>query len=574
MSFEIDIGLASEQGQRERNEDFVGVQRAAAHEAERGWIAALADGVGSAGAGRMAAQTTVRSLLNDFHATPAHWDAGVAMERLLSAHNAWLAAHNRRASARDGQALCTLTAVALQGRRYCIAHVGDSRAWLLREGQCLQLTQDHRLPQRDFAGLTRAMGLDDALRLDHGQGELRVGDRLLLTSDGVHAALGTRKLAQVLKGTPGAQAAADALVQGALQAGSDDNASALVLDVKDLGAAGLDDLFESLARLPCPGPLGIGAEIDGLRVTALVADNGVNRLLQVRDGEGRLRALKTLSAGRTGDAQERAMLAHEIWLGQQLASQRRRDSGQAPHWVRLCQPESPSRFYALFEWQAGQTLEQLLHGTQPLDAATAIEMARAAARALGLLHAARCVHRDLKPANLHRGDDGVWRLLDLGVALSPRAPAALRDLHAGTPAYINPEQWDGAPADAGSDLYALGVTLYVALTGRLPFGELEPYQDSRRRRDPTPITRLNPAVPIWLDRLVAKAIHRDAAQRFETAEELLLALERGAARGRLSSNPPARPSRDPLLMWQIGLGVSVLLNVLLILWLLVLPKGS
>ena len=197
MSFEIDVGLASLQGRRERNEDFAGVQRAAAHEADRGWVAALADGVSTGGDGLMAAQTTVMALLSDFHATPLSWDASVALERLLATQNAWLAAYNRRDSRR--QALCTLTAVALQGRRYAIAHVGDSRAWLLRDGACLQLTQDHRLERADFAGLTRAVGLDELLHLDHSQGELHTGDRLLLTSDGIHGVLRTRDIARLLR---------------------------------------------------------------------------------------------------------------------------------------------------------------------------------------------------------------------------------------------------------------------------------------------------------------------------------------------------------------------------------------
>jgi serine/threonine protein phosphatase PrpC len=569
MRFEIELGLSSECGRRERNEDFAGVQAPASHERERGYVAALADGVGGGGDGLIAAQTSVMSLLRDFHATPAHWDASVALERLLQHQNAWLLAHNRR-PAPDGQpreALCTLTAIALVGRRYAIAHVGDSRAWLLRDGRCLQLTQDHRREGRDFAGLTRAMGLDEALHLDHSQGELRVGDRLLLSSDGLHGALREREIATLLREAPNAQAAADRLTAAALQAGSSDNVSALVITIKDLAGADLADLVGS--PLPCPGLLGVGAQLDGFTITAVVADNGVRRLLQARDGAGGLVAIKLLHPSRTQDAEERAMLAHEIWLGQRLAGQKRRGLSSNPL-VRLRQPESPSAFYAVFDWHGGQTLEQLI-AAAPLEPAQAVDMAKACAQALGLLHAARCVHRDVKPANLHRGDDGVWRLLDLGVTLSPRAPKSLAGLHAGTPAYVNPEQWDGEAPTPGSDLYALGVTLYQALTGRLPFGELAPYQDSRKRKEPPSVTRLNPAVPMWLDRLVARAMARDAGRRFETAEELLLELERGAARGLQTVAP--RAQRDPLLPWQLGLAVSLLFNALLVLWLLALPTG-
>ena len=67
------------------------------------------------------------------------------------------------------------------------------------------------------------------------------------------------------------------------------------------------------------------------------------------------------------------------------------------------------------------------------------------ASALGRLHRHGVVHRDIKPGNLHLGDDGCWRILDLGVAISGREGAAQRELHAGTPSYMNPEQWDEAP---------------------------------------------------------------------------------------------------------------------------------
>ncbi len=584
MRFELDIGLSSQQGRRPRNEDFAGVQAPPPYEAERGWVAALADGVsgcdGVGSEGLMAAQTSVMSLLRDFHAVPADWDASVALDRLLGHQNAWLAAYNRRpgADGRPREALTTLTALALRGRRYAIAHVGDSRGWLLRDGACLLLTQDHRLERRDFAGLTRALGLDEALHLDHSEGELKVGDRLLLSSDGVHGALKARQIAELLRTTPGAQAAAEALTAAALAAGGHDNATVLVLDVKDLADPGLDDLAALGRQLPSPGPLCVGTVLDGYQVTALVADNGVRRLLQARElATGRLVALKMLHPGRADDPEERAMLAHEIWLGLRLAeSPRQRRGGGESGFVRVHPPaDGASHFYAVFDWHSGRTLEQLL-AQGPLDAAQVLSMGQAVARALGLLHAAGVVHRDLKPANLHLGDDGQWRLLDLGVALSRRSSGAVRELHAGTPSYINPEQWQDPPlpADTGSDLFALGVTCYQALSGRLPYGEVEPYQLARYRRDPVSVSRLRPSVSMALDRLVMQAIARDSRRRFETAEELLLALQRCAARDQaaaLGTAPPA-PEGVAQLPWQAVLALSLLLNLLLITWLLFLPR--
>ncbi|MBV8603803.1 MAG: bifunctional protein-serine/threonine kinase/phosphatase [Pelomonas sp.] len=568
MHLDIAAGLASAAGPRAINEDYAAVQRPApADAATRGWIAALADGVSGpepgAGEGRMAAQSTVRALLRDYYAVPASWDTSAALERLIGAQNQWLAAHNRRCAA---AALTTLSCVVLRGQSFVLGHVGDSRIWLLRDGACLQLTEDHALPQRDFARVTRAVGLDAAVHVDFRHGELRVGDRLLLTSDGVHGVLGAAKLGALLGAHDDAQAAADAIVAAALAAGTRDNASALVLQVRGLAALGFDDVRGAAERLPVPQRLRVGARIDAFTVTALVADNGVHRLCQARDADGRLVALKMLCEARANDAEERAMLAHEGWLGQRFAG--------LAGFVAVRPVAEPSAFYLCFDWHAGRTLEQLIAARERPALDDFVAAARALGHALGRLHRAGVVHRDVKPANLHRGDDGEWRLLDLGVALSERSPAAARELHAGTPSYMNPEQWDDPPrpADAGSDLFALGASLYRWLTGHLPYGEVAPYQRGRYRRDPKPPSRFDARVPAWLDRVLLKAVALDPAQRFETAEEFALALERGAARAlpELGATPLAR--RDPLALWQIGLGVSLLLNALLIVWLLFLPR--
>ena len=622
MTIDADIGHASERGPRKLNEDFAAAQCASAFEPGLGLVAALADGVSAGGDGRMAAQTSVLSLVTDFFGAPATWDTTVALDRILTAQNSWLAAHNRRGAA---AAMCTLTALALRGQSWTLAHVGDTRAYLLRVPganasgsanersvaapmELRRLTQDHTFDHPDMRSrLRRAVGLDAGLRIDYLQGELQTGDTFVLLSDGVHGKLSDARI-QALASQGSAQQASTALVQAALAAGSHDNATALVVRVRGLARAQLGEAVSRSRRLPVPRRMKVGDRIDGHVVTALVADTGVHLLYQVRDlreatgargasvhgtpsapgaalgpalgtSVAPLRALKTLHPSRANDPQERAMLAHEAWLGERI-SESIRDRASArgdAGLVRLHPVPDATEFYLLFDWHPGQTLDRLLvargkHGPAVAEVAEVVRWAMAATRSLGCLHRLGIVHRDVKPSNLHLGDDAQLRLLDLGVALSGSESAEQRDLHAGTPSYMNPELWEGARADSGSDLFALGVTLYQLLTGHLPYGEIEPYQAQRYRRDPKPASRLRPDVPIWLDRIVLKCVARDASQRFETAEELLLALERGASRP-LSAGPAAPLlARDPAALWKIGLGLSALFNLMLIYWLLFLPK--
>jgi serine/threonine protein phosphatase PrpC len=582
MSFVVDVGHASRCGPRPANEDFAGVAPAPAGEAGRGLIAVIADGVSTGGGGREAAQTTVMSLLSDFHAAPDTWDTSVVLDRLISAQNAWLADHNRRrqGSREAGDSLLgmtTVTALVLRGQSWTVAHVGDSRAWLLRDGDCIQLTQDHAFEEAfQTHRLTRALGLDVSVHVDYAQGELRPGDTFVLTSDGVH---GVSSRADLLRSAAldDAQACSQALVDAAAQAGTRDNATAVVLRVRQVDSARFEDLLLAGRDLPVPRRLQVGQLIDGHVVTALLADTGVHRLVQARAPDLGLVVLKSLNESRAADAQERAMLAHEAWLGERVAATEP-GPGEAA-FVRVRHIDGPSAHYVVFDWHAGATLEQWLAKGRRFAVHEVVAGGIAVARALGRLHRMGVIHRDIKPGNLHLGEDGRWRVLDLGAALSGSDPRILRTLRAGTPSYMNPEQWqpgrygdEPEPAHAGSDLYALGATLYQWLTGQLPYGVIEPYQSGRFRRDPKPPSRLRPDIPIWLDQVVLKAVALDARLRFETAEELVLALERGAARPlqALAGTPLAR--RDPAALWRIGLAVSLLFNALLVFWLLFLPR--
>lgn len=567
MTFEIEVGHASRRGPREINEDFAGATRSAPGDAVPGVIAAIADGVSSGGRGREAAQTSVMGLLADFFATPATWETSVALDRLINAQNAWLVAQNRQREGHTGEAaLTTLSVLVLQGQSWTVAHVGDTRIWRIAGGEIQRLTQDHAYSQPDQRNrLTRAVGLDELLHVDSLQGEVQVGDSFVLTSDGVHGALKPRRIGE-LAATGSAQQAADTLVDAALAGGTKDNASALVIRVLGLDAGRLEDETVRTRQLPPLPRKRVGEVVDGYTITALVADTGVHRLYQARDNRTQaLVALKTLHESRAADAEERAMLAHEAWLSQRVTER------DARGFVRSRAVEGATALYTVFDWHGGQTLEQMLAQGRRFEVADIVGAAIQLARALGRLHRQGVIHRDIKPGNLHLGDDGQWRVLDLGVALSGRESAAARELHAGTPSYINPEQWNGAAPDAGSDLFALGVTLYRWLAGRLPYGEIEPYQGARYRRDPVAPSRIRPDVPIWLDHLVLRAVAIEPKQRFETAEEMLLALERGASRP--VSAPGATPlvARDPTALWKIALGISLLFNALLAFWLVFLP---
>jgi serine/threonine protein kinase len=173
-----------------------------------------------------------------------------------------------------------------------------------------------------------------------------------------------------------------------------------------------------------------------------------------------------------------------------------------------------------------------------------------------------------EPRAAYLGSDEKLRILDLGVALNRGAMHPGSGGAPGTPSFMAPEVLAGGPAGARSDLYAAGVTLYHLLTRKYPYGEIEPFQHPRFG-DPVPPTRYRPDIPKWLENLLLKAVAADPVLRFETAEEFLLALERGER----SAIPP--PPRTPLIAyvqrapWRSIAAVSIVLNLLLLYLLLV-----
>jgi protein phosphatase len=217
-------------------------------------------------------------------------------------------------------------------------------------------------------------------------------------------------------------------------------------------------------------------------------------------------------------------------------------------------------------WHEGATLAaRLAHGHRYAPA-EAVQIGMRLLKGVGALHRLSVIHRDIKPDNLHAGSDGRLRILDMGVAASDGTDFAEIN-NPGTPSYMAPELLSGQAASESSDLYACGVTLYHLLTRKFPYGEVEPFQHPRFG-DPIPPTRYRPDIPGWLEAVLLKACARDVKDRFETAEEFLLALERGATRPLHAPRRMPLAQRDPHLLLKLLAVASLILNLFLLFLLL------
>ncbi|GLO42380.1 MULTISPECIES: bifunctional protein-serine/threonine kinase/phosphatase [Pseudomonas] len=554
MSLQLNFAQASATGPREENQDALRLVTPAPElAASKGYLFALADGVSQCADGGLAARASLQALALDYYATPATWSVAQALDRLLLAQNRWL-----RAQGSGQPLLTTLSALVLRGRRFTLAHVGDCRVYRWHAGRLQCLSEDHVWDQPGMQHvLKRALGLDQHLLVDYLEGELQPGESFLLLSDGVWASLGDQHIQAVLREQPDLQLAVDTLVASAHLNGSQDNASALLVQVEQLGTANLGDTLAQLQQWPVPGPLREGQVIDGWQAEKLLSHSRQSLLYRVRDGQGRAWLLKTLPTAREQEPGAAQGLLLEEWFLRRVAGR---------HFPELHTAGQRQHLYYVMREYPGQSLAALLAEHGPLPMPQWLELARQLLQAVGVLHRRNLLHRDIKPENLHLGSDGQLRLLDFGLAYCPGlSEDPLHELP-GTPSYIAPEAFDGQPPSPRQDLYAVGVTLYHLLTGHYPYGEVEAFQRPRFGQ-PVNAARYRPDLPEWLQHNLQQALAADPAQRFETAEHWLLLLERGD-RQELPSRPRPLLEREPLKVWRTLALLSLLFNLILLLTLL------
>lgn len=199
-------------------------------------------------------------------------------------------------------------------------------------------------------------------------------------------------------------------------------------------------------------------------------------------------------------------------------------------------------WYYTMELLDGRNLRETVEIDGPLDPERLISIATQVLRALGEAHGKGIIHRDIKPDNIFiaqlGGESDVAKLLDFGIAktvISDEETLTRTGWIAGTPAYISPEVLRGRQADARSDLYSFGATLYYALTGARPFSDVPPeaVYEAQLSRRPAPLSaEAGVAIPEALERVVQRCLEKDPAQRYASTRALLSALT--SAREQLS----------------------------------------
>lgn len=185
--------------------------------------------------------------------------------------------------------------------------------------------------------------------------------------------------------------------------------------------------------------------------------------------------------------------------------------------------------YLVMEFIPGETLQQRMDRSGPLEIPEVIRIGRQIAEGLAAAHAAGLIHRDIKPANvmIESGPQERVRITDFGLArAADDASLSHSGVVAGTPMFMAPEQARGEVPDPRADLFSLGSVMYTMITGRPPFRASNALAVLKRVTEdvPRPIPQLIPEAPEWLCRIVAKLHAKNPEMRYQSAREIAEAL--------------------------------------------------
>jgi serine/threonine-protein kinase len=281
-----------------------------------------------------------------------------------------------------------------------------------------------------------------------------------------------------------------------------------------------------------------GFFIENYRILEILGAGGMGCLYLASDRQtGNKVALKVLSDKNKSDPGMTTRLALEALAGRKLSH----PGIVRTYGMRRAEDVFGEVPYLVMEFVEGINLEELINLHGPISWPAACDIALQAARALDHAHSQGLVHRDVKPGNLLIDRKGMIRILDFGLALvDSRVEADEFSLAMifghdclGTPDFISPEQSiDSYGVDARADVYSLGCTLYVAVTGRFPYpapSSLEKIEGHRHQAAPG-IRALNASLPIELERIVCKMMAKNPCERYQSMAEVARVLEPLASR--------------------------------------------
>lgn len=566
------VGQLSVKGLKHQNEDSVGIYIPDEPLLTvKGMVAIVADGVSSAEAGKEASETCVKNFISDFFSTPDSWSVKNSAQKVLTALNRWLYGQGMSYMQAEHGYISTMSTLVLKSRVAHIFHIGDSRVYRLRGKHFEQLTHDHSARvNKDSTYLTRAMGMDLMLDVDYYHEDVEQGDIFFLSTDGIHDFIMNKVLKSALVEVQTCDAdrlplICQALVDQALENGSDDNLSCQIIRVEALPCPNAEDTYVKLSDLPFPPALSAGMTMDGYQVIKELHASNRSQVYLVKDLDTEINyVMKTPSVNYEDDLAYKERFVLEPWVAGRINSE---------YVVNIYESERQQQFlYYVCDYVAGQNLASWMESNPRPGIESVMNILHQVVKGVRAMHRKETLHQDIKPENIMVDDNGKVTLIDFGscyIAGVAEIEAAFeRETVLGTDTYGAPEYKLGRKSSIKSDMFSIAVVVYELLTGQHPYGEkfdqCQSTNDFYRLRY-APARDFNPMVPEWMDGALEKALQVSPELRYDALSEFIYDLEHPNSQFTDKAHIPLS-KQNPLRFWQSVAGIVFLLE-LVTLWL-------
>ena len=503
-------------------------------------VAVVCDGVGSAVAGAEAAKRTCNFLVHSLKNRPKSWTMEKSIKHFIENINRVLYLESMEDYERE-ELVTTLAMVVIEGDRLYGVNVGDSRIYLCRNKLLAQLSDDHSMEEEGMENvLTSAMGLEESVSPYYFENNLQAGDQILLCSDGLHNELSQDELSDSI------HMGASYLVKKASKKHDDhlpDDTTAVVLEIKELDPR----LQFKHANLKVKEQYKVGDTIDGYKLLKSLMQNNRTWLCEKR---GLNYVIKFVPYEAIDDEAQLDAFVKEVWMAKRL---------KAGFFPKAVVPKNRTHRYYIMAFVEGETVKEYTI-KKPLSVDLSVELAVFLLKMSQFLIKHDLVHGDIKPENIivtERKGKLVFKMIDFGSITE----AYSNITRAGTPSYLAPERFSQAPVTEQTEVYAIGVTLYEALTQKYPFGEIEPFQTPSFDKTVKTPSQLNSKVPAWLESSILRALEVDTSKRYHNYSEMQYEITNPEKVKPYFDKSKTFIERNEFMVYKVGFIVMFVLNV-------------
>jgi len=562
QNLSLSVGQATTSGIKPINQDFLDFQIPQDPVLSfKGACFVMADGISSSQVSQVASEASVQAFIEDYYCTPDAWSIESSVNKVTKSVNTWLYAQTQNSPFKynkDKGYVCTFSALVITPQDAHIFNVGDTRIYHLAGGKLNQLSTDHRkVISSEQSYLSRAMGVQQTLEVDHTCIEIHQGDYFIQATDGVYEFISQADIMDAINRYSKLQSAADYLVKLALDKGSNDNLSIQIIRVNQLNQKAILKKQGDISNLQLPPALKPRVEFDGFEIVRQVYISSRSHVYLAIDLQTQKKvALKVPSTEQATDKLylERFML--EDWIAKKV---------NHPNVVKGIKTDSQKQYlYIATEFVEGQNLDQWIRDNPKPRLNQVRQIVNQIADGLQAFHRNEMVHQDLRPHNIMIDDNNTVKIIDFGSTyIAGVTDVETQEVMRGTLRYSAPEYFLGQVGTQRSDIYSLGVIAYQMLSGKFPYSNQISQAHSRKAQDRYKYKSLlteESEIPAWVDDALAKALAKDPWKRYSELSEFIYDLHH-PNKNFLNKTRPPLIERDPVMFWQ---AVSAILFMALI----------